>query len=538
MRRIWAVWLLAAWWLAGTGWLLCAPPPAAIDPAAPFGPADAVRLARADAEALAGALAASGQNPHDVQGYRYFYFNSDAAELPSRRAAFQLAVNLLSRYSEPVKPHYLHPRLCRVDADEPGWDRAVFEAAQHTDVFFYKREELDRPARFRFYWPGGADTRGPDRGKRFRKGVYEADFAAGQKAPLAGGWLPAAELSRLQELLHAQVPVLNAEWMLVQSARQISLRNKDDEGLGYYDFWRIQNRDDFFKIVAFNKTAAEHLKRVKAAQEFSGVSPTPRQFVRDTSQSGCLWVALDVLQAAGDGVAIRQLKDGQLRHKIEEWYGCTPFGLPLTPLFNDEGKRQNNAPGDAAGFGDDSPLNEGRDRRIHPNLSCLGCHAGQVLKPIDDYVRKTYLDRAALGDPDKAEALKLKRQYFADLQGALGRDRDDYRRAFRAATVTADYPAGLDAQKAVEAYCRAFHAYASDPVTLAVAARELGVSESHFEAKLLWLATEVKILDARLAPLVRLGKKPSLPISRLTWEDSYELAQEVAQGIIPKLRKP
>jgi hypothetical protein len=231
-------------------------------------------------------------------------------------------------------------------------------------------------------------------------------------------------------------------------------------------------------------------------------------------------------------VPLRNLERGAFAHQIEEWYGRLPSGLPATFLADDRGVRQNNAPADAAGFRDNSPLNESNDGRIHVNLACLRCHAGKVLLPINDYARKVFREPRALGIPAepgkedlaRARTLQLQRQYLSALERPFRRDQEDYQDALTRATVTPDFPQGLLPQKAVEVYARSYHAYADDPVTRARAAAELGTTEVEWSAALAWGLREVKTLDVRLVPLE--GKDP-LPLHRLTWEDVYAEAQKL-----------
>jgi hypothetical protein len=214
---------------------------------------------------------------------------------------------------------------------------------------------------------------------------------------------------------------------------------------------------------------------------------------------------------------------------IEEWYSPGRNGLPFTGIFNQKGERVNNAPADAAGFGDDSRYNEGRDIRIHVHISCLRCHGEKVLMDVDDWVRATFRDTRHLGTPDRKELARLRRQYFEDFEEDLQAQRASYQRAFTRATVTADYPKGLTTSQAVEYYSASYHNYIDTPVTPARAARELGVPGGALTAALT-LALMGGALDTRLAPFLA---DPARPIHRLTWESSYATAQEYAAGFIP-----
>lgn len=458
----------------------------------------------------------------DVQSIRYFWSYSTNDKF---KVSFQFHLNLLSRYNRIIRPVEVTPNLWRVDIDELKWDRATLEAAQFVDIFFHIRKRYKEEQTVKVYWPGGFDTL---KKKSFDKKMYAVKFPVGKDIPLSAPWLPTTEIINLRELLYTEVPILNAEWFLVQSARQLSLANQQT-GIGYYDFLGLKNRNDFFKLLRFNQKDAEEIyKEIKAVQEFSKVSPHPRQIVRYNSTSGPVWVALDTNKPLDKGISLNNLDN--FDHQIEEWYGFLYNGLPVTFLSDDKGNRQNNAPADAVGFHDNSPLNESRDGRIHVNLACIRCHAGSVLRPIDDYIRKIYKPPLALGDKDKQAYLKRQAQYFSNLEKWYKRDVADYQEAFTEATVTKEHPKGLTAQQAVEYYIKSYHNYADYPVTIEQAARELGVKQDIFLNKLNFFNKVIKGLDQRLAPFI--ADRPQ-PISRNTWEDVYPLAQQLLIGIPP-----
>lgn len=506
-------------WLPGAGPVL---------PEKPAGPAEAVSAARADASLLA----KSALTETDLEAYRYFWVSApEGKEREKVRTAFRLHVNLLSREPDMASIVEVRPWLWRVDMDETGWDRATLEAAARFDPFFHVQQEVSADSTFKVFWPGGIDSR---TGEHSDRGVYPVEVKKGKRASLAAPWLNAQDIVALRTMLYSEAPIVSAEWFIAQSARQISA-NSQQTGLGYYDFLKLRDRDAYFKLLRFSEQDSIAVgKEIRAVSEFSGVSPLPRQFVRYAAPSGAVWVALDTTDARRKGVAINNLERGGFQHQIEEWYGFLPNGLPATFLSNEKGVRANNAPADAAGFRDDSVLNESKDGRIHVNLACLRCHGGAVLKPIDDYVRKVYQQPLALGVSDKKKLLTLRRQYFSNITRALKRDVEDYQDAFHLATATKTNPKGLDAGEAVKAYARVYHSYVDDPVTLERSARELGVDAKAWQAALIaQLRPPRRALDLRLAPLVPLAANPSLPIARATWEDVYPLAVEVSLGRIP-----
>lgn len=500
--------------------------PAAVDNT-PHSTAEAVMEAYADCLVLQ----KSNISQKDLEGYKYFWVSTPEGKNRDKlRTAFKLQINLLSRESEIASFVEVKPWLWRIDQDELALDRATLEAARFQDPFFHKQEILSEDTILTTFWPGGVDSR---TGEFAKRGKYREQVLKGKKAALASPQLPTKEIVALREMLYTEVPIVSAEWFLAQSARQIST-NSEQTGLGYYDFLKLKDRDAFFKLLRFNERDSIELgKEMRAVAEFSKVSPNPRQLVRYQAASGAVHVALDTIAARKRGVAINNLDHEQFKHQIEEWYGFLANGLPATFLSNEKGIRANNAPADAAGFGDNSPLNESKDFRIHVNLACLRCHAGEVLKPIDDYIRKVYQSPLSLGNYDKKKMIRLRRQYFSKLDGALKKDREAYIEAFREVSTTRANPRGMTAGKAVADYSRSYHAYVDDPVTLEKSAHELGMTK---EAWLKALKAQFPLrgsIDLRLAPLIPLAANPSMPIHRSTWEDVYQQAVEVGLGRVP-----
>ncbi len=495
--------------------LLSLPAPAA--PTAPPSPGDAVALAARDVVKL---------RPDDRPFARYLWVVEPS---PAARRVWKLHQNLLSRYAEMTDVVPVAPWLWRIDLRDPAWDPATWENAGASDPFFHTRVKLTRDTVLRSVWPGGKDATG----RFFKRQKYDKPRKAGERVVVGAPWLPPAELNLLRFAVFSESPVLMAEWLFAQSARQRNLLNKDDHGVGYYDFLKVKDRDDFFGLIKLNvKDSAAFGRDMQAALEKSGVSPQNRQMLRQLAVGGAAWVTLDTDRQQGRGVALRNLEPGRFRHNAEEWYGVLPNGLPVTFLSNDKGVRQNFAPADSHGFADRSSLNESNDTRIHVNLACWRCHAGQVLKDFRDDVRRQFKAGGwlLLGSTDRERDLLFRRLYFSDVYKALARDRKDFQDAITLATRLnpADpRDAGLTAQKAAAAYARAFHRYADDDVTPARAARELGVTAPVFLAALRHYARPLGLPTLADVPLSRYLADEPMPLSRLTWEDSYPLAQSI-----------
>jgi hypothetical protein len=170
----------------------------------------------------------------------------------------------------------------------------------------------------------------------------------------------------------------------------------------------------------------------------------------------------------------------------------------------------------------DAPLQTGRDKRVHVNISCMQCHAGQVLQPITDDVRATYTGRLGVLTNDKNVQLELSRQYGANLNQRLDRDRTRYQDTFRLVT-------GKSAELSAAAYSKAFTDYAYGRVTRQIAATELGVSEKQLLKALKDGATRLGRGDFRFDPW--LADQPGT-IPRLNLEDGFQDLQDVLYGVL------
>jgi hypothetical protein len=468
----------------------------------------------------------------EAPNYRYLWTNRQGQQLADFRAAFKLHCNLLSRDSTTVDITEVAPWLWRLDLREPGWDAVVWEQTCRIDPFFHLRITLDRSLTIGQYWPGGKDPRAG--GKFFKAGRYALERKKGQKVDLAAPWLPVSAINGLRARLLTEAPILSADWLFVQSARQISLNNDARTGVGYYDFLGIKDRDSFFRLIKLRiRDSREFGREMKAAVVRSGVSPLGRQIVRFQGLGGAAWVTHDP-ESERDNSPIRQLRSGSFRHAAEEWVATLPNGLEVTPLFNAQGVLQNNAPADQLGFADTSVRNRGNDGRIHPNLSCRNCHnrASGVLQPIDDFVRKTPLR----GFTKKAEEIAFRREWLADLTGQLAEDNRLYVRAYARATQTRDFPQGLTPALAADRYAAAFHGYATAPVTLEVAGRDLGISGVELLRVLRERARDTarpykQTLGFADFDLVAFFTTPPEALSRTVWESAYPLAAAYRYGL-------
>jgi hypothetical protein len=464
-------------------------------------------------------------DPKDRYYTRYF-FTWDHTEEWQRVS--QLLMNLLSRDSEVQRVRRITPFLWRIDLRDLHWLIETWEKGAAVDYVFHDR--LRRPV--------GTPTP-PEVGSFSKRTKGKGSNL--RKTPHAG-WLQADQILQLSVLTRSQAPILVAEIFFNRASRQRDILNKDNSGVGYYDFLRLENRRDYLKLVDVDVQDPKELspfgREFRAALDKSGVSTQNRQIVRFQGRGGGVWVTLDTKTQANRGVARNNLRPGEFRHQAEEWYGPLPNGLWVVFTSNNLGVRANVVPGDDFGLHDDSPLNESRSKVIHPVLSCNNCHAGQVLKDFRDDVRKknevgTWL---GFGSVKKKVDREFRRLYFSDLYFQLVKDRLEYQRAIRLHTIldpSDPNDKGLEPQKAMQLFSRKFYYYSEDGVTLARAARELGVTRDVFLDALRFYARPVDDGEGKEAyrltnsPLSDFLEKVPRSLTRLTWEDTYPLAQDV-----------
>ena len=475
--------------------------------------------------------------PTEVTHYRYLWIPTPAKHAKDFRATLNYHLQIISREGAFYPGTYVAPDLLRIDLREYRTDPKTFEKLKDVDVFFRAKVKVKRSSEERL----AAAQQGKRLSKFIEKGAAAPWLLTNEEqATLDKAKTPEereavaalTNISRLIALCQTEVPVQNAEHFFVNTARQISIRNVE-EGVGYHDWLGLKKRDDFFNLVGLDeKKSIDAQKEWRAVVERSGISQQNRQVAALSAINGRVWTTFDTFTQQNKGQAKQSLRRGEFKHDAEEHYGFLPNGLPATFLCNAAGEQQASAP-DKIGP-DDSALNVGRDHRVHANLSCIRCHGADrdMLKPIDDWVRRTYRANGPLRlqSPDKNVFLELQRQYFSDLQRALTRDREDYVYAIARATTSADFPKGLTSPQIAKLYGEAWNRYVEAPVTLADAARELGTTEAH----LLFSLREIARLQGTVEPVLSAFLDvPAQSLTRLEWEEFYGLTQTYIRRFVP-----
>lgn len=464
-------------------------------------------------QAVTEALAdCDAQNNEDQPFLQYLYLPDplgEAAFLP----ALRLHVNLLSRESALAYPKRILPGLYRVDRRDYQWRKQTFDNLALIDPYFHRLQVVSQERVED--WPGGVYE-----GVYYQAGAFKVKYARKTKSIL---YVPqgAAQLAALALLTQSNLPIARADWFLVQGARQTSLNNREDTGAGYYDFLGLRNRNDYFRLIGQDDAEAIRIEsEIRAVVGESPLSAQNRQIVRQGAINGAHWTTLDVFDQSGRGIAIQNLRRNEFVHNVEEHYGVLPNGLPATFLSDDKGNIQSSAP-DKIGS-NSSTLRVGNDFRVHVNMACFQCHAGAVLQPVEDDVRPVYTGRLSTQTGSKNVYLELKRQYGANLQRVLDRDREEYQTVLASVT-------GKTAGETTKLYSEAFTHYAYGRVTVESSAMELGVTPAAYLKSLRDAATRLGRSDFRLDPHLLSAPRT---IGRLTWEDSFQDAQDILFGVL------
>jgi hypothetical protein len=479
--------------------------------------------------------------------------------------AIALHVNAISRYSEFIRPTVVSPDVLRIDIRDPKWDAKVRELLADADPYYHVTQEK---AEYKLVeekviekWGGGID---PKDGKYYAPGNYETGEVKKVSKKVVSQKIRSASFVLLSDEEHATViknlkdpeafykalaltqigqllamtksaaPFVRADWFLVQGARQLSLSNQQT-GVGYYDWLGIKKRDDYFKLIKFSeKDSIDIGREVRAVVKRSGVSQQNRQIERDQALTGGEWYTLDVDDPTGRGNATVQLKKGDYKHKAEEHYGFLPNGLEVNILCQADGTLQATAP-DFIG-GDDSPFRLGRDFRIHVNKSCKDCHYQDVLKPINDWARRTFrLPQLLNAAADKDQQLDFARQYFSNLDLHLRNDRRAYWQAYARLSGAGlenadDRQLRAETGRIMKAYLDAYNDYVETSLALEDVAREHYTTPEKLTRSLLAIRNTTQVLNPGLAGLVA---DPPDTLERVHHEELYALVEVHLRGAFP-----
>lgn len=481
----------------------------------------------------------------------------------------------------PVKGLY---GLYRIDLRQAGHDKRleVWERFAVIDFVFHAQYQFLKDTKITVYYPKGTYD-----GKYYRASSAEVLVKKGKSAFLPAPWAnPPTELGKglvvqaqdeLRKLLWTEVPILMGPFWLVRTSRQIDIDNLDHR-VGYYNWFGVKNRNDIFKLTGVDQREALRLFQQYQAWVKSKVSEQERQIVLLRARTGWGWGTLDVFTQKGRGQPGRNLRPGEFVQDAEEWIIPLPNGLWFFALVAAKdnaqlgikaGDLQESAP-DKLGS-DTSALNYTNDRRIHNGYVCLNCHGTlkDMVRPFEDLIRrklKTGKGILRVVDPNvyardgkdgKKEDPQLVKQelealYLRDMNEWISETRRGYTRAVATLTSTGPRDPGLTVAGFANLYNGSIYQYISpkldpdgnetDGVNYQLAAAELGVPPEALLEGLRKYNDEIRgrgLSDFVLDAFIETDKKGNhtpQTITRLAWEDSYQVAMMISLGLpVPEI---
>lgn len=413
--------------------------------------------------------------------------------------------NQLSRESDITIPANVG-KVLRVNLDDYGWKRDVWEKLADADPWYHVRVEVEEVQ----HWPGGV---WPKDGKHYAANSFTY-YAKVKKATAVAPWL-GLNAGNLVNETQSAAPILRADWFFNQSCTQA------DRNPGYYDFLGVKDEKTFQKAIGFDvKLADDFGREIREAVADSGVTLQPRAIARHNTLGGGYWRSFDFRIAKDKGNPLRIYgKEIEEAYDATEQYGHLPNGFWATGLFDKQGARQDSAPDFIAS----DNRSKSNDRRVHVNVSCIRCHSNGGLQDIDAWVRNLLQPPLALQSPDYALIRKLRQQYLRRLEPFIAKDRQVYAEAVMEAT-------GFDTKIYAQKYAEMFERYEDAKVTAAHAARDCGLTEKEFVGKLSAYLKATGGIDPVLSVFLLEGDRRR-SLNMKAWEEAFPLAMTILEGV-------
>lgn len=455
--------------------------------------------------------------------------------------------SLLSVRKPLPNPVYIAHGVYRIDFRESGWEKRfqVWEKFAAIDFVFHAKGEFFKDDTYEIYYPPGIYN-----GKYYGPSYSNLKVKKGDVLDVAAPWAnDEGYYDKLRQMLYTEVPILMGPFWLVRVMRQLDL-DEQDNGVGYYNWFGIKNRNDFFKVIGLNEKVAEELEQEwRAWIKQSGVAVHERIAGAYNATTGKVWFTLDMKKQKGRGQPGRNLLPDELDVDAEEWFGHLPNKLPINAAVASKankalgikaGDLQAFVPNDIAGDRSARNLEHTNDLRINPS-TCWNCHGERkdYIVPFVDNVSEQHTRKTLIVDPYKKELDLLSSLYLQDLQREARLDRDEY--AFAIARLTHDSRRReqpyLTVAGFTSIYMDAYYRYTwpknddgSKGVNLETACNEMGLEKWQFLKGLIAYNKSRKASDWILSEFMH---DPPRTITRLAWEESYPLAQVVGRGIHP-----
>jgi len=316
-------------------------------------------------------------------------------------------------------------------------------------------------------------------------------------------WIATGHEQQVAEIVawtQSKVFVCAADWWLDQTSAG------EDRSPNYYDMLGITTEKDFDDAVGFDAKLAQRFAAVaRDAVSVSAITRHDRAIVALGKIRGTKFKTLDHGKDKA-GSALRVLgADADKGFDASEQIAALPNKLFAYGLFDNKGARQDKAPENIV------------RQRVDVYRSCIECHQDRGLQDVTSWVQPLLRGGLNLQSPDYLKARELRREYLDGLGELITEERVKYDRRIKEAT-------GLDYKAWSAALTKALQDYETVPVTLDVAAADLGVSQAKWRSALEGRA-KAGIGDTVLSPLLVGGS-----VTRSVWENEYASAQLILGG--------
>lgn len=469
----------------------------------PYSPNDMVLFALADLQAM---------DATSQQQARYL----SLAQVPAgKRARFTQSIdfvlNSLSRRQSMV---YVTPvtgsngSLVRVMLSEykqgpDGWEtlakrgsgpiRVSTKTDQPEPYYTINLGELTRKVQRRdkdgnlLYWDG--DTSRP---------VYD-DAASGI---VAGTWFDITAYRSIQSLTHSTTPILRADWFVANASLNP----------GYSELLGVKTLSDFQKLVRFRSEDQDLSGRAVVADS-QLVSLHQRGIEFTPKVQGTYWQTYDFLKGSG----VNDLLKDPLSRKRDagEIFAELPNGLQAFTLIDGQGKIIDVADGNIVA----DQVTPWKNKLVWNGLySCTNCHKNGAADILDEVRPLTAPPRGLVSKNQKGfqEFVDL---YSKNIEAELANTRARYAIAVGAAS------RGLKPEENTAAFGQIFVEYQQKPLTIVMAAAEVGCTQEQLTAIL------GRILEPDPAVTTLLAGRP---LRRDLWESAYPL---IATAVWKELKK-
>lgn len=308
----------------------------------------------------------------------------------------------------------------------------------------------------------------------------------------------------LKQATYSQWPVQRADYFAYRATMDDVPNNNRVEGF-YQDFLALGQTDkEFYARLGIVAPYEQHAHPAQVAgiqlREEGEDGPTNynRRLVRFPSGSainGYLWVSLDTQSNAGKENVLQNLFD-DLKIAAREEIAKLPNGGQVYGIFNAAGKR--------VAFGDPLVAHDKhfRDKIVWTGRSCISCHA-EGIRPFQNDLTKLIRSKKFDVQFGSLRKLQIALDLYADddaLEAAIENDGASYNRFTESA-------GGMKSGEFAAAYRAGWKRYWDQPVTLEVAARELGMS-----------ARECGALLGASGDATLLALQAGQPMGRDAWE--------------------